>query len=277
MWMVGLTLMALAGALAMMGEPMQATPLIVAHRGASDHAPENTLCAFREGFKQGADFIEGDFRITSDGQVVCIHDETTGRTTGNAHDLVVRDSVLSQLKHLDVGVWKGDEFQGERIPTLQEVLNMLPEGKGIVIELKGGDSIARPSAEIVMRSGIDPGRITFIAFDPETLAAVKQAAPSCSTWLLSDFKQDPATGAWTPTAETLIETARKLNADGLDLKANPDVLDATFIAKIRNAGLSVHVYTVNDPELARRMMQGGVESITTNTPKRIREALRAKP
>jgi len=273
MWMVLAALLSLPGAGASVKENMQDTPLIVAHRGASDRAPENTISAFTEAFRRGADMIEGDFRITADGQVVCIHDATTGRTTGNAHDLVVRDSVLSQLRHLDVGVWKGTEFEGERIPTLQEVLAILPEEKGLVIELKGGDSIARPSAEIVMGSGIDPARITFIAFDQATLAAVKRGAPACRALFLSDFTKDKATGEWTPTADTLIDTARRLKADGLDVKANPDVLDKAFVDRVHNAGLSLHVYTVDDPDLARRLMEVGVDSITTNRPGRTRAAL----
>ena len=109
---------------------------IIAHRGASGEAPENTLAAFRRAFAQGADGIEGDFRLTRDGEIVCLHDATTGRTAGA--DLVVADTDLARLRALDVGAWKGPQWAGERIPTLAEVLGLVPAGKRLYIELKSG-------------------------------------------------------------------------------------------------------------------------------------------
>ena len=103
-------------------QSLEKTPMIVAHRGASATAPENTLASFRMGFAEGADRIEGDFRITSDGRVVCIHDETTGRTAGESGSLVVKDTEYSRLNELDVGSWKDPRFKGERIVSLEEVL-----------------------------------------------------------------------------------------------------------------------------------------------------------
>src|SRR3954447_2364486 len=87
-------------------------PLIIGHRGASFDAPENTAAAFGLAFLQGADGIEADFHLSSDGEIVCIHDATTGRTAGV--DLVVAETSLKELKRLDVGLWKGREFPGER-------------------------------------------------------------------------------------------------------------------------------------------------------------------
>ena len=101
---------------------LEKTPMIVAHRGASASAPENTLASFRMGFVEGADRIEGDFRITADGRVVCIHDETTARTAGESESLVVKDTEYSRLNALDVGSWKGPRFKDERIVSLEEVL-----------------------------------------------------------------------------------------------------------------------------------------------------------
>ncbi|MDP6721144.1 MAG: glycerophosphodiester phosphodiesterase family protein, partial [Pirellulaceae bacterium] len=94
--------------------------LIVAHRGASYDAPENTLAAFRLAWRQGADGIEGDFYLTKDGQIVCIHDADTKRTAGVSRQ--VAKSTLAELRELDVGRWKDEEFAGERMPTLQQVL-----------------------------------------------------------------------------------------------------------------------------------------------------------
>src|SRR6185369_848081 len=92
-----------------------AEPMLIAHRGASRDAPENTLAAFRLAWQQGADGIEADFRLTRDGRVVCLHDASTGRTAGV--DLAVAEASLEELKRLDVGGWKGARWAGERIPT----------------------------------------------------------------------------------------------------------------------------------------------------------------
>lgn len=101
--------------------------LLIGHRGASHEAPENTLTAFELAWEEGADGIEADFRLTRDGQIVCMHDENTRRTTGIS--LTVADSLLDDLRRLDVGRWRGLAWAGTRIPTLSEVLAILPAGK----------------------------------------------------------------------------------------------------------------------------------------------------
>src|SRR5450631_4721748 len=107
---------------------------IVAHRGASADAPENTLAAFRLAWEQGADGIEGDFRLTAEGRIVCIHDEDTVRVAGSRH--VVADASYNDLRALDVGSWKGKQWRSERIPLLEEVLADVPDGKQAFLELK---------------------------------------------------------------------------------------------------------------------------------------------
>src|SRR5210317_1799983 len=104
----------LLGALSCLAGP----PLLVAHRGASGDAPENTLPAFQLAWQQGADAIEGDFRLTSDGQIVCVHDGDTKRVANRT--LTVKDTSLDELRQLDVGAWKGTRWEGTRIPTLKE-------------------------------------------------------------------------------------------------------------------------------------------------------------
>src|SRR3990170_1836584 len=113
--------------------------LIIAHRGASADAPENTLSAFRLAWEQEADGIEGDFRLSSDGRIVCIHDEDTSLVAGVPH--TVRDTPLAVLQSLDVGAWKGESWRGERIATLEEVLAVVPKRKQVVVELKAGPEI----------------------------------------------------------------------------------------------------------------------------------------
>jgi len=107
---------------------------IVGHRGASYDAPENTLPSVRLGFEQGADAVEVDVFATSDGRIVAIHDADTERVAGVKLD--VAKSTLAELKQLDVGAWKGERWVGTRIPTLEEVLELVPEGRRLLIEVK---------------------------------------------------------------------------------------------------------------------------------------------
>ncbi len=119
------------------------SPLVVAHRGASHDAPENTLPAFRLAWEQGADAIEGDFFLTKDGHIVCTHDRMTGRLNPGKVKLQVADSTLAELQALDVGSWKGETWRGERMPTLAEVFATVPAGKRILIEVKCGPRFSR--------------------------------------------------------------------------------------------------------------------------------------
>src|SRR5438034_6344625 len=107
---------------------------IIAHRGASHDAPENTLAAVHLAWQQNADAVEIDVHLSKDGKLVVIHDATTKRTCGVSHK--VRELTLAELKSLDAGKWKGRQWVGETIPTLDEVLDIVPKGRGLVIEMK---------------------------------------------------------------------------------------------------------------------------------------------
>src|SRR4051812_36049152 len=117
--------------------PAEAPPLeIVAHRGASTDAPENTLPAIELAWRQQADAVEIDVQVSKDGRLVAIHDSTTERTTGQPGS--VQHLNLEELQQLDAGAWKGSRFAGARIPTLQEVADLVPHGKRLFVELKCG-------------------------------------------------------------------------------------------------------------------------------------------
>src|SRR6516225_8007886 len=113
---------------------------ITAHRGASWDAPENTLAAVELAWRQGADAVEVDFRLTRDGHIVASHDDSTQRIAGV--DVRVHESSLAELRELDFGGWKGAEFAGEPIPTFDELLATLPPGKRFYVEIKCGAEIA---------------------------------------------------------------------------------------------------------------------------------------
>ena len=112
---------------------------IIAHRGSSFLAPENTRAAAELAWREAADAVEGDFRLTADGQIVCIHDDTLKRTAGV--DRRVSDLSLDELRRLDVGSWKGPQFAGQRTATLDEMLATVPRGKRFYVEVKCGAEI----------------------------------------------------------------------------------------------------------------------------------------
>jgi len=245
--------------------------VLVAHRGASHLAPENTLAAFDLSWQLGADLIEGDFYLSTDGVVVTHHDGTTKRTAGV--DLHVESQTLAELKALDVGTWKDPKWAQERIPTLEEVLDSVPQNKQILIEIKSDARIMVPLVAVIESSDLSPDQMVVICFNEDVLELVKKSMPHIKTLWLSSFEQGDD-GKWTPTAEEIIATAMRINADGVHLKANPEVIDRVFVAKLRHADLEFHVWTVDDPELARTMLRLGADSITTNRPGWLREQLR---
>lgn len=239
---------------------------IVGHRGASFDAPENTLASFALAWEQHADAIECDVWLSKDGKLVVIHDANTKRLAGV--DKLVAEQTLEELRTLDVGKWKSPRFAGERIPTLAEVLATVPMGKRILIEMKCGVD-AVPELDRVLRAGdLQTEQTAIISFLPEVLAAFKAVRPDVPTYLVASLARNNP-----PTAEELIEAARRINANGIDLSATPDVLNEVFGRKIRDAGLKLGVWTVNDVALARQMIAAGAESLTTDCPGALREQL----
>jgi len=234
--------------------------LVIGHRGASREAPENTLSSFRLAFAQGADGIEADFRLTGDGEIVCLHDDSTGRTAGV--DLRVSESTGEELRRLEVGGWKGKAWSGERIPSLQDVLRALPAGKRLFIELKSGLEIIAPLSATLAAAGVEPGRIRLLAFDPELIRALKERLPEFRACWLTDYR---FRGAWRPSSQEVLDTLRSIRADGLASRSR-GVLDGDFVAALRGESREIHVWTVDAVAEARRLCALGVDSIMTNRP-----------
>jgi glycerophosphoryl diester phosphodiesterase len=245
---------------------------IVAHRGASFDAPENTLPAFKLGWKQGADAVELDIWLSKDGQIVVLHDPNTKRIAGQ--DKKVSEQTLAELRGLDAGRWKDAKWAGEKLPTLDEALNIIPDGKQLFIEIKCGAEVLPELERALKQAAKKPQQIVIIGFSLPTMEAAKKRFPNLQVFWLSDFKKDKETGAWSPTVDELIRGAVAAKLDGLDLKAETEVLDAAFAQKIRAARLQFHVWTVDDPAIARKMVQIGVDGITTNRPEWLRQQLK---
>lgn len=250
---------------------MTAKPLIVAHRGASFDAPENTLPAFELAWKQGADAIEGDFRLTADGHIVCIHDKDTDKYADT--NLVVAESTLEALRNLDVGAYRGNEFAGTIIPTLREVLQTVPENKKIYIEIKSGKEIVPSLVAEIISSGLKTEQIVVIAFDAEVIRAIKAIAPHYKACWLSGFELT-SNQELQPSPQSVLRTLKDISADGFS--SSNKFIQESYIRSILNNGYEYHVWTVDDPNEAELFRAWGALSITTNRPAFIIEYLEAR-
>jgi glycerophosphoryl diester phosphodiesterase len=255
--------------------PSASAQLIVAHRGASHDAPENSLSAFKLAMEQGADAFEADFYVTADGHIVCFHDKDTKRISGEK--LSITATPFDTLRRLDVGLWKGPRWQGERMPTMSEVLAAVPDGKKIFIELKSGPEIVAPMAEAIAASSLSPEQIVIISFNEDAVAECKKRLPHLKAYWLCGFKDpEDGKGKTPPTVDEVIATLKRIGADALDAQAVPERVNKQFIEQLRAAGFEeFHVWTVNDPQVARFYRDLGVASITTDRPGWLREQLEA--
>lgn len=247
--------------------------LIVAHRGASYAAPENTIASFELAFKENTDFIEGDFWLTNDNEIVCIHDPNTKRVTEGKNKLNVCRSNLSELKKLDVGIWKGERFKGETIPSLQEIIQIIPKEKGIYIEIKDNREICvRKLAEILKRFSISPDKIRIITFNSNTVQLAKKYLPEIKTyWLFSSHFQKMK-GLKYLVQKRLIKTLQTINCDGINVKAGP-YIDIKLVKSFRNSHLDFCAHDVNELDDAVKLINLGVDSITTDFPLKMRKEI----
>lgn len=242
---------------------------IVAHRGASHDAPENTLPAVLLGWERGADAVEIDIHQTSDGRIVAIHDKDTLRVTGRPG--LVAEAMLSRLRKLDAGVWKGRRWEGTLIPTLEEVLATVPPARTLVVEIKCSRSVI-PELDSVLRASPKGDQVMLIAFDYETIAEAKRRMPYLRSYWLYGFSDREAERYQVNTPEDLLERVQRAGLDGLDVR-HDGAWVAELTESLREAGKGMYVYTVNDPEKGLRLRELGVTGITTDRPAYLREAM----
>ena len=237
--------------------------LLIAHRGASGYAPENTLAAFRKAVAMGLNFIETDLQLSRDARFVAIHDDTVNRTTngqGAVHDLT-----LAELRRLDAGSWFGSSFTGERIPTLEEILEFSKRHDVVFyLELKPGGSWGGEHALIgALRESGEIARVVVISFDSSLVATVRRAEPTLMTGLLYDGQ-----------LEKPIERALEIGARQLCVRG--DLVTPAMIAEAKRNDLQVICWTVNHPAHMRLLATAGVAGIMSDYPDRL-SAVQPKP
>lgn len=242
---------------------------IVGHRGASHDAPENTLASVNLAWQQKADGVEIDIYLTADGKIVVFHDKTTKRT-GGGKDKPIVEQTLAELKQLDAGAWKSPKYAGERIPTLEEVVQTIPDGKKLFIEIKTEAEILPELKRVLAKTGRPPAQTPLISFSYETMRAAKEQLPELKAYWVVKLDKNKDTGRMNYTVEELIAKAKAANLDGLELGSSP-TLTPEFVRAVKAAGLELYVWTVNDADKADEYRRLGIDGIETDRPALLRE------
>lgn len=234
-------------------------PRVVAHRGNSSVAPQNTLAAFEAAWRSGADAIEVDVHRTRDGRVVVIHDDSVDATTDGTGR--VADLDADRLRALDAGSWFSPAYAGQRVPTFEEVLGFLVARPGVdlLLELKGPWS-AEEAAELigpVLDAGLGD-RVLVQSFWPETVAALAVAAPTVRRGLLVMGPSDD-----------LVERCLDLGVSACNPHGWLLVQHRDLLRRLQAAGMQVMVWTLDEPEQWAAATAAGVDAIITDRPDRL--------
>lgn len=228
--------------------------LFLSHRGESDDAPENTLAAYRLAMDLDSDGIELDIRLTSDGQVVCVHDADLQRVAGVS--LNVAEHTLEELR------------KHHPIPLLKEMLAVLKPGKHLQIELKGSDPAIVPALKEVLReTGADFSQLALSSFEESTILRAAEAFPALPRLILTDLT---ALFGTFPAAEQVAGYLNRLHCTGVSFKADP-AATAEFVTALHKLGFRVVCWGVSSDELGLAMDAVGVDAMTCNHAVSLRE------
>lgn len=249
--------------------PMPIYPVpVVAHRGSSFAAPENTLAAAKLSIEMGANGSECDVYRTSDNKVVLLHDSTFKRTAGL--DKRVVDCDYETVSKLDVGSWKDKKFAGEKVPTLKEYLKLFvgtPCRPVIEIKMEGIEQLV---IDDVREAGL-VDHVVVIAFSQNVVKKMRELEPNISVaWLYGDKHE----GTPLELADLLTKRARECDTTVLDL--NHTLITPELLKILRDRGFHVWAWTVDDPNRMETLLRWGIDSITTNKPDLLIEVMSKK-
>jgi glycerophosphoryl diester phosphodiesterase len=228
--------------------------MVIAHRGASAYAPENTMAAFDLALQMGACQLELDVQLTGDEHIVVIHDDTVKRTT-NAVGLVI-SYTLAALKNLDAGSWFGIQFVGERIPTLEEVLKRYKGQVHFHIEIKGqSPNLSSRTADLIRKYDMQE-QVTITSFQKKRLEEMRSYAPEFTTaWLIVAARKP------------IIAQAQELGFSQLCPLAN--LVTPRLVNRIHEEGLLVRAWGVKTEKLMHKVVQAEADGMTVNFPDKL--------
>ncbi|GAA0501823.1 glycerophosphodiester phosphodiesterase family protein [Salinibacillus aidingensis] len=245
------------------GEPAvqeQQQVVNVAHRGASGHAPENTMAAFEKALEMKADYIEIDVQMTKDGELIAIHDTTVDRTTDGTG--FVGDFTLEEIQQLDAGSWFSEEFAGEQIPTFEEIVDTYRGKVGLLIELKSPGlypGIEEKVANVLMERNMhrpDNNKIIIQSFNHDSVQTSKQLLPNIPHGVLAGM-------SW---ADVTDEQLQEFAAYADYFNPNRNFVDKNLVERVHQAGMDIYAYTVREQEHADQLFEAGVDGIITDFP-----------
>jgi glycerophosphoryl diester phosphodiesterase len=233
-------------------------PWIIAHRGASGHAPENTMAAFERAVELGVVFIETDLHLTRDARFVAIHDRTLERTTNGRGN--VADFTLAELRRLDSGLWYDRQFMGQRIPTLEDILDFSRQHDVVFyLEVKYDAAWGMHHALVgALQKQQDAARTIVISFDASAIESVRKLDASIMTGLLVEEG---------PNQHDAVRRALEVGARQLCPSAalvTPELAEQTH-----RADLLLATWTVDDPDEMRRVIAAGADGVMTDFPDRL--------
>lgn len=244
---------------------------IVAHRGDPLILIENTLRSFQSAFIKGADFIEGDFWLTKDNQIVCIHNQNTSRITKGKFKIDVTKSNLNEIK--SINYLDNYHSQNFEIPTLEEVIEIIPEGKGLFLEIKDNREkfvdVLKQKIKVVQRADIN---LKTISYHPNILKYSKKIIPEIKTYWIFDSFFVRKNCKNKIVFHRFLQLLCELKVDGLVLNIDSN-LNNFLVETLRNLNLEVCVYGVNDKSSALKMIELGVNYITTDDVGLVKETL----
>ncbi len=255
--------------------------LTVAHRGASGYAPEHTIPSYKLGEEMKGDYIEIDLQMTKDGKLIAMHDESVDRTTNGTG--LVKNYTLQQLKELDAGSWFNEKYpdkanpayEGIKVPTLEEVIQTFGKDARYYIETKSPEVYPGMEEELLRilekydLTGVNErsSKVLIQSFSQESLLKMHQLDPNLPLIQLISYKE-PAT-----ISE---EELRELNDYAVGVGMSASKIDENYVQQVRNAGLLIHPYTVNEKEDMARLLDWGVTGMFTNYPDRLHEVIHGK-
>lgn len=250
----------------------------IAHRGASGYAPENTLASYKTGEKMVGDYIEIDLQMTKDGELIAMHDAGVARTTNSKG--LVKNLTINEIKDLDAGSWFNKEnpdlakpvFNNLKIPTLDEIIATFGKDSNYYIETKNPEEYPDMAKELVstleenglLGSDVPRGRVIIQSFSTDSLHVIHKLDPSIPLIQLISYQDIP------------IITTDKLDAlkkYAVGIGVNCEQLTEEYVKKVREAGLLLHPYTVNEEKDMKRLIEWGVTGMFTNYPDRLNEVL----
>jgi glycerophosphoryl diester phosphodiesterase len=252
--------------------------LNIGHRGASGHAPEHTIPAYDLALQQGADYIEIDLQLTSDGVLVALHDKTLNRTADAPEGVPERycrgpvsKKTLEQIKMCDVGSWFSPEYAGQQIPTLEEIFELYGTSVNYYIETKNPDAAPGMEEELLrlmeeyglIEPAAEDWQVLIQSFSAESLMKIHELEPSLPLIQLY----------WSGSSKTIQRDLEAASAYAVGIGHYKKDVDANLVAAAHELCLAVHPYTVNETAEMEALISLGVDGMFTNFPDRLEQVL----